>query len=139
MASETAVAGQRRSHTSPFPGAKRFYLPGTRERPEQPRVRIAFSKGARPLKHRQADPNVRLYNLPAPAALPPPDDVNPRERKSRLPLSPNGLCPWRFALGAYATSLPKSGSRRGTWEMEAAFRGRGPSGAGRSDVSCRFS
>lgn len=99
VATKTTAAGQRRSHTPPSPGAaERSYLPGTRERPGPPCRRIALSKGARPLKDRQTQPSVRLYNLPAPTALPPPDDVNPRERKSRLPPGPRGCCPRLFVL-----------------------------------------
>jgi len=39
---------------------------------DPPRLRIALSKGARPLRDLQTEPNVPFYNLPAPAALPPP-------------------------------------------------------------------
>lgn len=136
MASETAVAGQRRSHTSPSPGAKRSYLPGTQVRPEQSRRRIAFSKGARPLKDGKSDPSVWLYNLPAPVALPPPEDVT---RGSGSPASPRPLPLAIRTSDVYASSLSKSGSQRGTGEAEAVLRGRGESGAGRSDVAFRFS
>lgn len=143
-ATETTAAGRHRSHTPPSPGAaKRPYLPGTRERQGRPPRRIAPSKGARPLKDRQTERNVPLSNVPAPAALPPPGDVTRREEvpprtQTQQPL-PKTIRTFNCRLGADATFLPKTDSRRGSWEMQAARWETRPKWGGRNDVSCWLS
>lgn len=93
----TAAAGQRRGHVLCSPGAARWsYLPGG-ERARGCLSRGAFSKGTR-LEEPQTELNVPFYNLPAPAALPPLDDLPGRERKFRLPAEPGGRCSLRFVL-----------------------------------------
>jgi len=80
-AGEAATLWQQRQQQQISAGATHFPPPapsggptyqGQESAQDPPRLRIALSKGARPLRDLQTEPNVPFYNLPAPAALPPP-------------------------------------------------------------------
>lgn len=149
VATGTAAAGQRQDHTPLSLGAaRRPYLPGKLEHLRPPRRRIELSKRVRPLKDLLTEPNVPLYNLPAPAALPRPDDVPPTERKSRLHQTQQPLPTAIRILSAASVQTQLPFRRAAADEAHGKCRPqccrRGPSGAGpwwggRGDLSRRLS
>lgn len=127
------------------------------ESPGPPRLLVAFSKGVQPLKDRQTKLNAAFYHLPALAALPPPDDLHPRDRNSRLlTAAPHGDSYFNCYLMHTPLPFQRVAAREAPGPCMPHHRGRSPNGAGqrpagslapqlalssrplRSDVSCRL-
>lgn len=132
MATDSGSGSAPEPHASTPGAAKRPYLPQTRERQGPPHRRVALSEGARPLQNPQTERNVQLYNLPAPTALPPPDDVT---RGSGSPASHRPQQPLPTAIRTFNCRLSAVTAKEAHGRCRPHFGGPRPSGARRRDVS----